>query len=854
MGHLPFALRLTVWEGRSGLRRVGWFLVAIALGVGALVALYGFQRDAAASARSEARTLLGGDLRLQASLPLDARVVQVLDSLASEGATVARGTSLASVVSSPGSGRARLLQVNAVDEHYPAVGAVEESPAGAWSRLPERGGALADAQVFGQLGVSLSDSLRIGVLLLEARGAVSGLPVDFGIEWIAGPPVYISLEDLPASGLVDFGSLAQHRAWVALPEPEAAASLRQRYRAEFQRFGVSIETAEREAEGFASGFDNLTRYLGFVGLLALLLGGIGVGSAVSVYLEERLPSMAVLRCMGARSGTLVRAYLLQASVLGVIGAGAGVALGVSLQFAAPVLLSGVLPFEVSPALHPAAIAAGWFLGVWVAVLFSLFPLLRVHAVSPLGALRGPLETRASRIGPGEAGVALLLAASLFGLCALQLRDAGDAAIVTGATIGVLLLLGLTGLALVRLTRRLLPGGAPFPLRQGLAGLFRPGNQTGTIVLALGAGAFLMSTLLVVETHLRSALGAELGSEGPTLVLFDIQPDQAEGVRELLRSEGVDDGLIPIVPARLEAVAGETVEEILAAGVSGRRWMYNRLYRNTFRAEQGPAERLTDGRWWQGTGEDPPSVLAAVREGAAKVSLEVDLAGRLGVGIGDGLVWNVQGIPVASVVSSLREVEWSSVQPNFFAVFEPGSLDGAPATFVSLSSSEDPGARRRIQDALVDDYPNVSFLDIALVQETLERLTGQIGLVFQALAGFVLAGGATVLFASLLTSRFKRHRESVLLKTLGASRHTIRGVLLAEYAALGGIGAASGLLLGAIAGDLMLGWQFDIEGAMPWGSLSRLWLGILLLAVFVGWSVSWPVVRASPLAALRADGG
>ena len=851
---LPFALRLAVWESRSGLRRVGWFLVAIALGVGALVALYGFQRDAAVSARSEARTLLGGDLRLQASLPLDARVVEVLDSLRSEGALVARGTSLASVVSSPGSGRARLLQVNAVDEHFPAVGVVEEAPAGAWSRLPERGGVLADARVFGQLGASLSDSLRIGTLLLEARGAVSGLPVDFGIEWVAGPPVYISLEDLPASGLVDFGSLAQHRAWVALREAEEAASVRSRYRAEFQRFGVSIETAQREAEGFASGFGNLTRYLSFVGLLALLLGGIGVGSAVNVYLAERLPSMAVLRCMGARSGTLVRAYLLQASVLGAIGAGTGVALGVGLQFAAPRLLSGVFPFEISPSLHPEAIAAGWFLGLWVAVLFSLFPLLRVHAVSPLGALRGPLEPRASRIGRGEVAVAGLLAASLFGLCTFQLGNARDAAIVSGATIGVLSLLGLTGLALARTTRRLFPGRAPFALRQGLAGLFRPGNQTGTVVLALGAGAFLMSALLVVETHLRSALGLELGSEGPTLVLFDIQPDQAEGVRGLLRSEGVGDGLIPIVPARLQEIAGEPVEEILARGVSRRRWMYNRLYRNTYRARQGPDERLTDGRWWQGAGEDPASVRAAVRQGAAKVSLEVDLAERLGVDIGDGLVWNVQGIPIASVVSSLREVEWSSIQPNFFAVFEPGSLDGAPATFVSLSSIEDPGARQRIEDTLVDDYPNVSFLDIARVQETLERLTGQIGLVFQALAGFVLAGGTTVLFASLLTSRFRRHRESVLLKTLGASRRTIRGVLLTEYAALGGIGAASGITLGAVAGHLILGWQFDIEGAWPWASLARLWLGILLLAVLVGWSVSWPVVRASPLAALRADGG
>lgn len=847
----PFAFRLLVREGRSGLRRVGWFLVAIALGVGALVALYGLQRDAAASARVEARTLLGGDLRLQASLPLDERVLQVLDSLASAGAAVARGTSLASVVSAPGSGRARLLQVNAVDEHFPAIGSVAENPAGAWSRLPERGGVLADSQVFGQLGIALSDSLRVGTLLLEARGVVSGLPVDFGIEWVAGPPVYISLEDLPASGLVDFGSLAQHRAWVALPGSDEAAGVRGRYREEFRRFGVSIETAQREAEGFASGLGDLTRYLGFVGLLALLLGGLGVGSAVNVYLEERLPSMAVLRCIGARSGTLVRAYLLQTAVLGAIGAGGGVLLGIGLQFAAPVLLSGVLPFEISPALHPAAIAIGWLLGVWVAVLFSLYPLLQVRNVSPLAALRGPVAARR----PGGAGVVLLLAGTLFGVCALQLGDAGEAAIVAASTIGVLCILRLAGAGLARVSRALFPRRAPFALRQGIAGLFRPGNQTGTIVVSLGAGTFLMSALLVVETHLRASVDVRFGPDEPTLVLFDIQRDQAEGVRDLLRSEGIDDGLIPIVPARLDEVGGEPVEEILARG-SGRRgrWMYTRLYRNTYRDEQGPAERLTAGRWWRGPGEDLPSVGAEVRKGAARVSLEVELADRLGVGIGDELVWNVQGVRVASVISSLREVEWSSVQPNFFAVFEPGSLDGAPATFVSLSSTDDAATRQRVQDALLDGFPNVSFLDISVVQATLERLTGQVGLVFRSLAGFVLAGGAMVLFASLLTSRFKRRRESALLKTLGASRRTIGGVLLAEYVALGAIGAAVGLALGGVAGDLILGWQFDIDGGVPWLDLSRLWVGVVLLSVLVGWSVSWPVLRAPPLASLRREGG
>lgn len=851
---VPFSLRLARMEGRAGLRRVGWFLAAMALGVASLVGLYSFERDASASARDQAMTLLGGDLRLQSSSPLEGRAVEVLDSLSSAGAVVARGTSVASVVSAPGSGRARLLQVNAVDPRFPAVGEVEEDPPGAWAGLLDDAGVVADPQVFEQLGVAIGDRVRVGTLELPVRGSVSGLPVDFGIEWVAGPPLYMALAELPKTGLTELGSIAQYRAWVRLPDGAEAEDVRARYREEFRPLGVSVETAQREAEGFASGFERLSRFLGLVGLLALLLGGIGVGSAVNVYLQERLPSMAVLRCIGARRGTLVRAYLLQTLTLGALGSSIGVLAGVGVQFLLPQLLGGVLPFELAPSLHPEAIVVGWLLGVWVAFLFSLSPLLQVHRVSPLGALRAEVEPPSAPGWIPRIAVAGLLLGSLFGLCAFQLRDPGQALAITGATAGVLGILSVVARGLGRGAKWILPGSAPFPVRQGVSGLFRPGNQTGAVITALGVGAFLISALLVVEVGIRSDLMQEFGPERPTLILFDIQRDQSEGVQAILRAEGMDDELIPIVPARIRSVDGVLVEQILGQGVRRRRWMYSRLYRNTYRLERGSAEEVVLGRWWDAPGEDLPMVRNAAESGIARVSLEADLAESLGVEIGDRIVWDVQGVRVPSVIASLREVEWSSVQPNFFAVFEPGSLDDAPATFVALAASEDASRRQRVQDALLDGYPNVSFLDISLIQATLERLTGQVALVFRSMAGFIMAGGALVLFASLLTTRFKRRRESALLKTLGASSRTIRSILFSEYAALGGVGAAAGLLLGGFAGQVLLAWQFELEGNIPWSTLGFLWLGILLLSVAVGWTVSGPVLRASPLASLRGDAG
>lgn len=852
---LPFPARLAYLEGRSGFRRLGWFVGTVAMGVAALVALYGFQRDAGASAERQARELLGGDLRFESESPFGERVDAILDSLRMAGATVARGTSLASVVSGSAEGRARLFQVNAVGPGFPVAGEVTAAPEGAWDRMSEGGAVMADPQVLLQLGVAPGDSVRIGARWLEVRGSASGLPTDFGVEWISGPPIYMALSDLPTTQLTGYGSLARYRAWVHLGEEGAAERVSRAYRGELRGLGVSVETAEDQAEDFASGFADLSRFLALVGLLALILGGVGVGSAVHVYLHEKHRSMAVLRCLGASGPTLLKSYLIQTLSLGAVGGALGVAGGLALQFALSVLVSPLLPFEIVASLYVESVLVGWGVGVWVAVLFSLPALMRVRDVSPLAALRSDVEPPASAPSTLRLLFATTVFASFFALSWFALGDPEQAFFVTAAMGATLALLGLAAVALVRITRVILPGDAPFPLRQGLAGLFRPGNQTVVVVTALGLGAFMMSALLVVESRLRSEVSMEgRGPDVPSLVLFDIQRDQVEGVRRLLEAEDWYGELVPIVPARLEAVDGETVAEIRAERSNRRRWMYDRLYRNTFRDELGPSERVVEGRWWDDPGRDPDAVLQAVGRGASRVSLERDLAEDLDVGIGDEIVWDVQGIPVSSVVSSLREVEWSSFEPNFFAVFEPGSLEGAPATFVTIASMEDPEARRRVQEALLAGYPNVSFLDISRVQETATRIARQIGMVFRALAGFILAGGTLVLLASLLSTRFTRRTETALLKALGARAATIRGVVLSEYAALGGIGAALGLLFGTLGGHLLLDWQFEMDGTVPWITLAGLWAGILATSVLVGWSVSGPVLRAPALAVIREDPG
>jgi putative ABC transport system permease protein len=844
-----FATRLAAREGRAGIRRIGVFMGAVALGVGALTGLHSLQQDASDGVRSEARALLGGDLRLQSGTAFGARATAALDSLEARGYTVTRGVTMASSVPAPTG--VRLLQLNGVDGAYPLVGAAHSEPADAWERVRSGRAVAADPRVLAQLGVEAGDSVRLGQIRVEVAGAVTGLPVDLGVQTIVGPPLFASLETVEASGLLGFGSLAQYRAFVVVPEGREPATVAREVGRRLRGSGeqVQVRTAQAEAESLAQGFETLGRFFGLVGLMALLLGGIGVASAVHVYVRERVPSIAVLRCLGATQGTVFRAYLLQALALGVVGSAAGVVLGLGIQFGAPRVLGTILPFELVPRARWGTLALGLAVGSWVALLFALLPLLRVREISPLAALRSEVEEGALRRVLPRVVVVIGLAATLFLLSAGQVGGVLPGIAFAGSLGIVLVVLAGVARGLVGLARRVLPPGAPFSLRQGVAGVFRPGNQTGAVLTALGFGAFLIGALLVAESGLRAHLALDPAGGEPSVVLFDVQSDQRAAVEELLREAGAPTELIPMVPARLSAVKGVAVEELMADGrVAG--WVGRRVYRNTWRDGLSGTEALVAGSW--GAAGDDGLVAGAVAEGAVRVSMEEEIAGELGVGVGDRIDWDVQGRIIPSVVSSLRSVDWASFRPNFYAVFDPEALEGAPTTWIGLVTGVPSEEVLDLQGRLMDEAPNVSLLDVSAVRETVERVSRRAVQVLAALAAFATAGGFLVLFAALLTGRFRRRRESALLKTLGARGGTVRAVLLVEYATLGGVGVAAGLLLGAGGGLLLLAQVFQVPAGVPWGTLIGLWGGLVLLTVLAGWSVSGPVLREPPLVVLRDE--
>ena len=525
-------------------------------------------------------------------------------------------------------------------------------------------------------------------------------------------------------------------------------------------------------------------------------------------------------------------------------------LGVGVQLLLPRVLRDLLPVDVVLAPSWRAIATGVGIGVWATLAFALLPLLSIRDVAPLAVLRRPFEdVTPKRRDRWRLAAALALVASVVALAVLQAGRVGPGLAFAGGIGAALLVLWLGALCLVRGLRRFFPTGLPYLLRQGLANLYRPANQTVTVVLALGFGAFLLGTLLMIQHNLLRELRVDGGPERPNLAFFDIQPDQREAVLAAVARAGAHPPPpTPIVPMRILSVKGVPTKMRLGApGDAAKvrdRWALRREYRSSYRDAPKRSERVVKGSFWkpgEGQGASP-----------TPVSLEVGLAREIGVEVGDEVVWDVQGLSLPSRVTSLREVDWARFEPNFFALFPEGPLDGAPQTYVVLSRIEVASERGRLQRRLAEALPNVTSLDLSDVQKAVEALVDRVALAIRFMAFFSLAAGAVVLLGAVGASRHQRVREGVLLRTLGATRAQIRRVLLAEYAALGLLAAALSTSLAALGGWALVRFTFDARFVLPALPLATLGLGVVALTLLVGLWGSADVYRRTPVEVLRAE--
>lgn len=860
-----FVIRLAWRDTRASWRKLLLLTAAVTAGVGALVAINSFTENIKVSVAEQAQALLGADLALEsrASVDTSSTAVALLDSLQQLGGDslrLAQSASFIAMAYHPG-GSTRLVQVRTVDPGWPFYGNITTDPAGIWPTLQD-GGIIVDPSLLAALGITVGDTLALGEARFVIAGTAVNAPGEVGLQAAFGARVYIAHSRLAATNLIGFGSRVEHTTYLSLPAHIDAQSVADRWRDTLRKSRVGVRTVADDRDELTRDLSRLGQYLGLVGLAALLLGGLGTASAVHVLIRQRLDSIAMLRCLGATSGQVIGIHLLQALAMGLLGSLLGAAIGVGLQQLLPQVLADFLPVDVRVTPSTLAIGLGIGLGIWTSGVFALVPLLGIRDISPLATLRRNTNPVRGRWGWHRIAALATLAASVVALAALQTSSLQTGFWFAASAAIALAVLWFASLTLIRAARRLAPRRAPYLLRQGLANLHRPGNQTVTVVVSLGFGAFLLTTLFAVQRNLLGDLQLDSATERANLVLVDVQGDQHQTVSEVLTAEGITTGaMVPIVPMRIAAVNGQDVAAIIGRGgavlrdslveddETGGMWAWRREYRSSYRDSLGSAERLVAGRWFDeldsGNGRSSATPVA--------ISVEVEVARELSLELGDSVVWNVQGAEIHSIVTSLREVNWARFEPNFFVIFAPGALEAAPQTYVSLAKVDDPVVLGRIQRQLAEQTPNVTSVDLGEIQRALISVISRVVTAIRFMALFSLATGAVVLIGAIVTSRWQRVREGTLLRTLGATRTQVLRILLVEYAALGLAAAVVAVGLAGIAGMALAHWVFDSTFRWPLMPMSALAAGLVILTTMVGLWNSLEVLRRPPLEVLRADG-
>ena len=824
-------------ESRGSRRRLVLFLSSMTVGVALLTALTSTGDSLERTIDDEARQLLGADLRISSSRPFTAKQQKVIRQL---GGAQANRVSFLSMALFPEQERTRMVMVRAIERDYPLYGSVESDPPEAAGAYIDDRQALVDHGLMSGLGLAAGDSIQIGRNRLAIAGAIRRAPREVPVGMIVMPPVYIPAGALDST-LLSRGTMAEHDVYVRLEDSsyETVAALKDSLETTLD---LNVDTAEEEQEAWREVLIFFHRFLGLSGFAALVLGGLGVGGAIRAHVERCLTNIAVLRCIGASSGRTLGVYFAQALIMGSLAGLLGCLLGMMIQLGLPLVLEAFFPFSVRFIVSWSGLAIGFGIGLAVTLLFALMPLRDVQRVSPLRALRFVVEPL-----PRTKFRYVVFAVIAVGLAAVAYMQSGSwqtSLVYTAALIvvfGVLTLLArVIMLAAKRLTRRI----RLYPLRQGLANLHRPGNQTTLMMLALGLATFIVMVMLIGEHIVVQRIDIFTGEDRPDMILFDIQADQLSGVHEILEAEALP--MIestPMVNMRIHARGDSTVAEMQNDSVRSNLWAYTREYRNTYRAAITDAEEIVEGEFtgrYRGSGQIP-------------ISIEEDFArNALNVKLGDTLVFDVQGVQIPTTVGSMRRVDWEQVRANFYVVFPAGVLEEAPQTYIVSTREGTSNRYEQIQAAVVAAFPNVTVLSLDLLLQVFDEVVGRIRFVISFMAYFCLVAGLIVLIAAVMISRSGRIREQALLKTLGAARSQVAAITVFEYTVLGLLSSVVGLVLALIAGWLLARFVFEISYVVAPGPIVLVVGIVVLFTVAVGQLSTWRQYARPTLAVLRTE--
>jgi putative ABC transport system permease protein len=840
--NFSWLLQMAWRDSRKNRSRLLLFISSIVLGIAALVAIYSLGDNLRQNIDSQAATLIGADLALSGNKAVDGKVKALVDSLGTERS---EERSFASMVAFPKSGGNRLAQVKALKGDYPYYGEFETVPATAGKTFRNNKEALVDQTLMLQYEAQVGDSIKVGEVTFVIAGILQKAPGQTGLNASVAPSVYIPMQFLDATGLMQKGSRIAYRYYIKYAPKTDVEALVKTLEPRFEDADLDFKTVQSQKEDTGRSFRDLTRFLALVGFVALLLGCIGVASAIHIYIREKLSSIAILRCLGVKAYQAFLIYLIQIVGIGILGSLLGAILGTGIQQFLPIVIKDFLPFELTTDISWLSIGQGIAIGSLISVLFSLPPLLAIRKVSPLNVLRSSVVDTKSERDPLTWLLYGLIVLFVFGFAFLQMRTWIEALTFTAGILAAFVVLYLTALLLMWLTRRFFPTSWSYLWRQGLANLFRPNNQTAILIVSIGLGTSLICTLLFTQTILLTRVNLSTSGNQPNIVLFDIQSEQKDAVLALAKAQSIPvNQSVSIVNMRLEAINGRTSADFKSDTTgkqSGR--MFGREYRVTFQDSLTKSEKITQGKW-EGIYKNNGSLIP--------ISIEEGYAKRNDISLGDTLTFNVQGTLMTTYVSSMREVNWSEVQTNFLVVFPTGVLEEAPQFHVMLTHVPNATASAKFQQAVVQQFPNVSVIDLALVLKVLDDIFNKIGFVIRFMAGFSILTGLIVLIASVMISKYQRLQESVLLRTLGASRKQIFAITSLEYFFLGALAAFTGILL-AFAGSWALAkFSFEAEFKPDILPVAILFGLVSMLTVIIGLVNSRGILSQPPLQVLRQD--
>jgi putative ABC transport system permease protein len=841
-------LKIWIWrmawrDARRGLKPLLLATLCVIIGVGSVVTAYSFRDNLNSSIRTQSKSLLGADLSIDSRQPLGPDDEALIASIAGEQS---RQISFSSMVYFPATGASRLVQVRGIKGGFPYYGALETEPASAARDFHGGANALVDENVMLQLGARPGDRLKIGEQEFHIAGRLRKIPGETLAFSLISPRVYVPLDYLNQTELLQKGSVVRYRVFFKLPPQTDADELVTNISARLQSLRLEADTVSRRTAGIAASMENLSRYLRLAVFVAVLLSGVGIASGVHVYVKGKTAAVAVLRCVGAKPRETVMIYLVQTLMLALAGASVGALAGSALQLLLPLALRDFLPVNTVMSVAPAGIGAGMAVGLGTTLLFSLIPLLPLRNVSPLLALRASYETAERRRDP--------LSWLLYGVIVMAIT--GFAVSTTASwtfglwfTAAVALAFGLLvaiSRGLAALLKIFFPSYLPFPWRQGLANLYRPNNQATAMMLAVGLATFLLVTLYNVRHQLVQQVAEKGGGHGEAnLVLFDVQQDQRQELADLLNSMNIAlQDQVPVVTMRLAAVKGRRVEELRAdttARIPG--WALRREYRSTYRGGLAGTEKLIKGTWYAKVNGDAEPVPVSVEKGIAE-TLRVD--------IGDFLEFEIQGVPLRTQVANLRDVDWQRVRPNFFVVFPEGVLESAPQFYVMAARANDPQGAANLQREVVERFGNISVIDLTLILNTLNAILSRVSYAVRFVAAFTVLTGFAVLAGAILSSRGQRIKESILLRTLGAPRSQILTGVIAEYVFAGALAAVTGTALALAASWGLSLYFFKTVAQVSAGPLMTIPLLVTLVTVGAGALGCWGLFRRSALDALRAE--